>query len=216
MHPRLAAVLNGVSLTGDLARDTDALFAQAGSRITREHVPRVARLAQELAGRFGLDPDQAVTAAYLHDVGGAFPRSEMVAACTDLGLIVLPEERQVPMLLHQKLSAELAREAFGVTDAAVLDAVRCHTTLRAHATPLDELLFLADKIEWDRGGEPPYKANLLSTMDGGLTAGARWLLAYLHDHPEDLLVVHPWLREAWAWYGVTWVCTLGACGTNAT
>ena len=202
MRPRLAAVLNGLTLTGDLARDTDALFALSGSRITREHVPRVARLAGELAGRFGLDPEQARAAAYLHDVGGAFPRAEMVDACSELGLEVLPEERQVPMLLHQKLSAELAREAFGVRDAALLDAVRCHTTLRAHATPLDELLFLADKIEWDRGGEPPYRAELLAALDGGLHAGARWLLAFLYAHPEDLLIVHPWLREAWAWYGI--------------
>lgn len=186
---------------GDLAHDVDALEALHGREITREHLHRVAPLARQLAERFGLDPVRAETAAWLHDIGGVFAYPEMVGACEALGLTVLPEEARAPMLLHQKLSALIAREVFGVEDEEMLDAIRCHTTLRARPTPLDELLFVADKLEWDRPGEPPYKARLLAALDVSLEAGARLVVADLWAERAELFAVHPWLRAAHEWFG---------------
>ncbi|EJW16375.1 hydrolase (HAD superfamily) [Paenibacillus alvei DSM 29] len=64
------------------------------------------------------------------------------------------------MIIHQKLSKVMARDIFGITDNEVLDAVGCHTTLRANATQLDLVLFVADKIAWDQQGTPPYLKEL--------------------------------------------------------
>ena len=198
--PIIAAKLAGWARTGDLATDVDALEALHDREITREHLHRVAPLAGELARRFGLDSRQAETAAWLHDIGGVFAYPEMVAACETLGLTVLPEEARAPMLLHQKLSALIAHDVFGVEDAVILDAIRCHTTLRAGPTPLDELLFVADKLEWDRPGEPPYKGRLLAALDVSLEAGARLVVADLWADRAELFAVHPWLREAHGWF----------------
>ena len=41
-------------------------------------------------------------------------------------------------------------------DEETLNAICCHTTLRKHATKMDLVLFVADKIEWDQNGTPPY------------------------------------------------------------
>lgn len=59
------------------------------------------------------------------------------------------------MIIHQKISKEMARDIFNIMDQEILDAVGCHTTLKKNSTILDKVLFVADKIEWDQIGEPP-------------------------------------------------------------
>ncbi len=54
----------------------------------------------------------------------------------------------------------MAQEIFGVTDTLILNAVGCHTTLRAQPTTLDKVLFVADKLVWDQPGTPPYAQAL--------------------------------------------------------
>lgn len=203
MLRRLEEVIARFPPSGNLDSDVDALLAAHGRDITREHVPRVARQAEELARRFGVNPEQAVQAALLHDIGGIFPRAEMAVLCGLLGLPVEAEERQVPMLLHAKLSVVLARDLYGVNDAEVLQAIRYHTTLHAAPTPLDQVVFLADKLEWDQGGVPPYHAGLSAAMDAGLDSGARWMLTWMAGPEARLLIPHPDLRAAWAHYGVS-------------
>lgn len=108
------------------------------------------------------------------------------------------------MLLHAKLSVVLARELYRVADGAVLQAVRFHTTLlHAQPTPLNLVVFLADKLEWDQGGVPPYHARLLNALEDGLEAGARWLLGWMASPQARLLTPHPDLRDAWAAFGIS-------------
>lgn len=187
----------------DLAADVDALLAACGKTVIREHVPRVAQEAETLARRFGVDPALAQEAALLHDLGGIVPREVMVPLSERLGLPVCPEKRRVPLLLHAGLSVVIARRRYGVHDPAVLQAIRVHTTLHARPTPLDLTVFLADKLEWDQGGVPPYGAELRRALDGGgLRAGARWMLAWLASPPARLLIPHPDLRAAWEAFGI--------------
>lgn len=120
MHPVLLPFAPQWSSTGTLAADIDEALRLHGRERTREHVPRGARLARMLAKRFGVDPQHAESAALLHDIGGIVPREQMVVLCEQLGLSIWPEERQVPMLLHARLSEVLAREVYGVTEGAML------------------------------------------------------------------------------------------------
>lgn len=161
----------------------------------------MAAQARALASRFGVDPGRAEVAALLHDVGVIFEWEEMPDL--SLGLPVEPEERQVPLLLHAKLSEVLAREVYGVSGAGVLQAIRFHTTLHGAPTPLDEVVFLADKLEWDQGGVPPYHEDLTRALDGGLDAASRWMVGWMATPEARLLIPHPELRAAWAHFGVT-------------
>jgi HD superfamily phosphohydrolase YqeK len=110
----------------------------------------------------------------------------------------MPEEEIAPMILHQKLSGVLAHQIFGIEDEAIRQAVTCHTTLRAGATPLDKVVFVADKVAWDQSGTPPYHKALLEALTHSLDAAALCYLRYLWERRETLLVVHPWMTEAYA------------------
>ncbi|GGK94647.1 HD domain-containing protein [Deinococcus radiotolerans] len=184
-----------------LAEDVDTLLSACGREVTREHVPRVMTEARRLARHFGVPEGAAAQAALLHDLGGIVPRAEMVPLCEALGIPICPEERQ--MLLHAQLSVVLARERYGVTAAGMGQAIRYHTTLHAAPSALDLVVFLADKLEWDQGGPPPYQAALRRALRNGLEGGATWMLRWMASPEARLLVPHPDLRAAWATFGVT-------------
>ena len=101
------------------------------------------------------------------------------------------------MIVHQKLSVEIAREIFGVADEKVLSAVGCHTTLKAKASILDKVVFVADKIAWDQEGKPPYLDPMLAALETSLDAGALAYLSYLWEQRDQLKVVHPWMKDAY-------------------
>lgn len=199
----LAGLRRNFPPSGDLAADVDALFATHGREKTREHVPRMAHAVMMLARWFGVDSGAAQTSALLHNIGGIVAWADIVALSESLNLPIVTEERRVPMLLHAKLGVVLAHELYGVTDTGILQAIRFHTTLHAQPTPLDMVVFLADELEWDQGGIPPYCAQLMSAMDGGLEAGARWFLGWMASPQARLLIPHPDLRAAWTAFGVT-------------
>jgi len=100
------------------------------------------------------------------------------------------------MIIHQKLSVVLARDIFYVTDTGILSAIGCHTTLKASASRLDKVVFLADKIAWDQDGKPPYIKKVTAALEESLDAGVRVYLNYLWERRDQLLVIHPWLIEA--------------------
>lgn len=100
------------------------------------------------------------------------------------------------MIVHQKLSRLMAQEIFGVTDALILDAIGCHTTLRPEPTTLDKVLFVADKLAWDQPGRPPYAHDLQAALEQSLDQATLFFLTYLWERRDSLLVIHPWLRAA--------------------
>lgn len=183
-------------LTGNLPQDVTAVLIHYHLPKVAEHVARVAREARQLATRFGADLDQAETAAWLHDIGGVIPNATRVALCAPLGIPVLPGEAAFPMILHQKLSVVVAQEVFGVTETAVLSAIGCHTTLKAGASLLDKIVFVADKIQWDQPGEPPYLGELATAVAHSIDDACRVYLAYLWQQRDTLRYVHPWFSAA--------------------
>jgi predicted HD superfamily hydrolase involved in NAD metabolism len=197
MPALLLDLLKGVPLVGNIGQDTPAFLAHHGYPKTAGHCRRVAATAKRLATQFGVDPSQAETAGWLHDISVVFPNSQRIQVAHDLAVEVLPEEASAPMIIHQKLSAVMAREMFGVTDEAVLSAIGCHTTLKPDATPLDKALFVADKIEWDQPGQPPYLASIQAAVAESLDQAALCYLDYLWQRRDTLPVIHPWFVAAY-------------------
>lgn len=202
MHDLLRPLTVGVALNGRVAHDVPAFLVHHGCPGTAAHSARVAAAAGRIACWAGVDAARAETAGWLHDVSAVFASEERVTVARELGVPVLLEEEAFPMIIHQKLSAALARELFGVEDNGVLRAVECHTTLRAGATVLDKTLFVADKIEWDQPGQPPYRDDLVVALDRSLDAATMQHLLYLWEHRQDLSVLHPWLVDAWLDAGI--------------
>lgn len=195
MHPLLAALNQNFEISGSIPADAAAFLIHHDCPRTAKHVEQVAEAAASLARRFGGDEDRARQAGWLHDISAVFPNSERLAVSQALGLEVLPEEAEVPLLLHQKISAVIAGQLFGVQDEAVLQAIRCHTTLTAAPSPLDLILFVADKLAWDQKGQPPYADALIAALMQSLEAAA-WVYQDHLMHSGKLQVAHPWMLDS--------------------
>ena len=197
MMNELDRSIRGLALTGDLERDVTAFLLAHDRAYTANHVRDVAAEAKRVALKIGENAEQAEAGGWLHDVSTVIPNEQRIQVAEEWGVEVLPEEAAFPMIIHQKLSVVLAREFFGVHDEAILSAVGCHTTLKANATRLDKVVFLADKLAWDQPGVPPYYDAMLAALEQSLDAATLVYLRFLWDRRETLRVIHPWLVEAY-------------------
>ncbi len=196
MDERLRPYLKNIPLTNDIPTDVVTILETYNYKKVATHVGEVAAEISRLATKFDA-PQNLALAGWLHDVSAIIPNADRVELCQHFGLEVLPEERQVPMLLHQKLSAVMAREVWGVNDNDILGAIACHTTLKANASQADKIMFLADKISWDQAGTPPYLDELLAALADGLDTAVTYFLTYLWQRKEKLKVIHPYFVEAY-------------------
>ena len=160
------------------------------------HTLQVRHNALKLAQKFGVSPEQASTSALLHDISRIFSKDEYVELAEIYDLEILEEEKQVPDLLHQKLSRVIAVESFNITDKEVLNAISCHSTLRPHASKLDKILFLADKLSWDSKDLPSYTPLVIKQLEKSLDDGIYCYLFNTLNNTHPLPVIHPWLKAA--------------------
>ncbi|MCB2178456.1 bis(5'-nucleosyl)-tetraphosphatase (symmetrical) YqeK [bacterium] len=195
MHPQLQALTKEFSFSGSIPVDAAAFLKHHECPRTAEHVAQVASVAVDLARQFGVDETQAAQAGWLHDISAVYPNSERLGVSQALGLEVLPVEAQVPLLLHQKISAVMAEQLFGVQALAVLEAIRCHTTLKGAPGPLDLVLFVADKLAWDQKGEPPYAGALTGALAHSLEEAA-WVYQDYLIHSGKVKMAHPWMLDS--------------------
>lgn len=114
------------------------------------HSKCVADEAARLARRYGADVERARLAGILHDIMKDTPPEEQLKILGDSGIILTDMQRRTPKLWHSLCGAAYLEHALGVTDQAVLQAVRCHTEGRSGMTLLDKVLFVADYISADR------------------------------------------------------------------
>jgi predicted HD superfamily hydrolase involved in NAD metabolism len=191
----LSHLFAGFALTGDLATDAPAFLRFHGRDGIARHVSLVAANARQLAARTGAGEQAALSAAWLHDISRVLPEADMVEPARQCGVALLPEEVALPQLVHGKLSAVLAERYFGVEDPVVLDAIRCHTTLRPNPTLLDKVLFIADKLAW-APHEAPYHGALTAALERSLDEAVACFLDW--SMAQGYRVVHPWLRQAHA------------------
>jgi predicted HD superfamily hydrolase involved in NAD metabolism len=194
--PLLSSLVDGLLLTGQVEQDVPRFLEQNIFPGTARHCAAVAEEAGLLALRFGLDAHAARTAGWLHDVSAVIG-TDWLQAAEELDVEILPAELIYPNLLHQKISAVMASQIFGVTDPVILAAIGCHTTLRPGASRLDMAVFVADKFRWDQPGQPPYAAEMQAALEQSLERAAWVYLDTLWQKRHELVVLHPWAEAAW-------------------
>lgn len=167
-------------------------YKERGCEAIMDHCREVALQARALARRYGIPVQEAQVAAYLHDLGRVIPEREMVDKAQEMKLYVLSEEKEKPMLLHQRLSRALAQKEFHVEHQGILGAIECHTTLRPRARPLDLILLVADKLSWP---EPPREVEM--GLKQSLRHAAFAYLKLLLARKEEGGIVHPWAVAAY-------------------
>ncbi len=167
------------------------------------HTLAVADTARQLALLHGLDADKAEAAGLLHDCAKCLPLKEMQRIAKDAGLTQDKAVLHSGALLHSAVGAYVAQTAYGVTDEAVLSAIRSHTTGRPGMSQLDMAVWLADTIEPTRSPFPTLeKVRTLASLslERAILTSLEGTLAHVRKKGE---AVHPltqatidWLRNA--------------------
>ena len=144
-----------------------------------EHVIRVVEEAARLSAIYDIDRRAVRIAALGHDLLRAHSADRLLAIADEQGYPLDDVDRMEPILLHGPLAVPILQDQYGVLDADVLGAVSYHTTAHAGMTPLQKLLFIADKIE-------PQKRAKAEEIDRVAVLAVRdldgALLAYLEYH----------------------------------
>ncbi|MBE6813399.1 MAG: HD domain-containing protein [Ruminococcaceae bacterium] len=160
------------------------------------HVEAVAEIAVGLAKTYNLDLEKIKLAALFHDISAIMTPQEMYTLAKERGLEIDPAEEKYHALLHQRISAIIAQEEFGITDAQILQAVECHTTLKKNASVFDKIIFIADKISRDPKDVPQYD-DLMQNGTAAMLDSACYLFIK-HQFDNGLLVfAHQWLLDAY-------------------
>lgn len=114
-----------------------------------KHVLRVAETAEKLAKTHGVSVEKAVLAAYLHDCakGSEEKLLREYAPLIEKEWDDLDKDLLEDQLVHAPLAVLVAKDVFRIEDPEILSAVLYHTTGRENMTPLEEVVYLADKLE---------------------------------------------------------------------
>jgi predicted HD superfamily hydrolase involved in NAD metabolism len=115
-----------------------------------EHTRGCVEMAQKLAHRFGLDPEKAATAAYLHDITKTFSLEQQTALLQRLGMSPAELASHLPAIVHGWLSALIAKKELRIDDSEVLQAIEVHSTGCAGMSDLAKVVFISDFIEHTR------------------------------------------------------------------
>jgi predicted HD superfamily hydrolase involved in NAD metabolism len=157
---------NAVAATPHADRAAERLgLERLRARLSPErlaHTLSVAETAYRIATALGWDAsdrERALSAGLLHDVAKELPADRQRALAGGA-------EDSGP-LLHARAGARLAQEEFGIEDDRVLAAVAAHPTGTPEASPLTQLLFVADYLEPRRRHLDMEDRTLLESALGG-------------------------------------------------
>ena len=164
------------------------------------HVLGTEQEAVRLARRYGVDEQDARTAALLHDCTKKLDIDAQLELCERYGVALDDLQRAALKLQHALTGAEIARHVHGVNDA-VYEAIRRHTTGKADMTTLEKVIYLADYIEPTRNfpGVEELRRAVYEDLDRGLLLGLEMtveeMLGWGNPVHEDTLHARDYLRE---------------------
>ena len=156
------------------------------------HTIGVAYTATSLAMAHGTDLYKAYLAGLLHDNAKCISSENKRKLCKKHGIVLNDAEEKNPDLLHAKLGAVRAKEKYQVTDEAVLNAIKYHTTGKPAMTELEKIIYIADYIEPNRKmlpGLSEIRRTAFGDMDKAMILILQNTLSYLKekDASVDLL-----------------------------
>jgi predicted HD superfamily hydrolase involved in NAD metabolism len=151
----------------------------------RAHILRVEAESRELAEAHDVAAQRAVVSALGHDLVRHLKGPELLAMAAQYGLTPDNIEVASPILVHGPVAACILSRDYGFKDAEILDGIDCHTTARAGMTALEQVLFVADKVEPNKLRREPelgevkelasedLRAAVLRYLDFNLTKSVR-------------------------------------------
>lgn len=138
-----------------------------------EHSCRVVEQATRLAQIYHVNEEKAGLAAAFHDYAKKRSLDQMkrVILTSSLPKDLLLYHHE---LWHGPVASILVESLFGITDLEIQDAIRYHTTGRAHMNQLEMIIGLADYIEPSRNFNGLNEVREMAEKD---LVKASWLMA---------------------------------------
>jgi len=166
-----------------------------------EHTLGVEETARQMAKCFGEDEEKAALAGRLHDCAKCMTLTQMLKSAR--GEAVDPVMKESKALMHALAGMCVARDVYNVEDAAVLSAIRWHTTGHAGMTALEKIIYLADMIEPNRKlypGLQTLRKLCFEDLDKAMHTALRGSLAHVQEqgktlHPDTLAALAHYERE---------------------
>ncbi len=186
--------------------DLDAAKAWLQEKLSRErlsHSLGAHDKALELARKFRLPAEaqeKAAVAGLLHDAAKLMGPRELFDYCDRHGLAISEADRESPQTLHPFVGADLVMRELGIEDPEILDAIRYHTTGRAGMDRVEQIVYIADKIE-ENTRNPLFVKRVAAHLDERNPASLDETMLYLLDSTiafvmEKRQVIHPRTLEA--------------------
>lgn len=168
-----------------------------------EHSLGAHEKALELAEKFNFPPierEKAGIAGLLHDAAKLMRPPELLQFCQERHIQLNDLDLATPQTLHPYVGAELVREHFDLHDDDVLNAIRFHTTGRAGMSPVEKLVYIADKIEGNTRN-PLYIQKMTAQLNFRDLGSLDVTMLYILDSTIRFLmdkhqVIHPRTLEA--------------------
>jgi predicted HD superfamily hydrolase involved in NAD metabolism len=150
----------------------------------------------------GLDEEQVLTAALLHDYAKYVPENELAA--------IIKKEYQGDMrakilkcrpVWHAFACPYYIRRDFKITDADIIDAVTYHTTAKKDMSELTSLIFVSDYIEEGRTHKMAAVAReaAFENLEKGVLAVLQYTIDYVEQtHSvlfEDTMDIYKYYKE---------------------
>ena len=160
------------------------------------HSLGVAKLAVELAKRFGENPDKAYTAGILHDCAKNIPEDKARKLCEEFKIELNEVEKRNPALIHAPLGAEIAKRDFGILDTDIYNAIKNHTVGRQRMSTLEKIIYVADMAEESRTfeGVLDIREALLKDLDEAVLMALAFSLKFNIDRGK---LIHSGTIEAY-------------------
>ncbi|MBQ1502317.1 MAG: bis(5'-nucleosyl)-tetraphosphatase (symmetrical) YqeK [Firmicutes bacterium] len=155
------------------------------------HSLGTAETARELACHWQLDETKAYIAGLLHDAAKSWPEEQLLSLSLLYGVPVDDWTLDHPDLLHGPIAAAMLTEEWDIEDEEIEHAIRCHTLPDKEMTPLDTVVYLADKIEPNRrpwNGLEELRELAYKDLDEAMAASLAGCMAYVREKGGE---VHP-------------------------
>jgi nicotinate-nucleotide adenylyltransferase len=129
-----------------------------------EHSLRVTQTAGELCKKFKKNAGKASLAGISHDMCKEYSSEKLIELAGFDEQPISAIELNKPSLLHGRVAAVVLQRVFCVTDAEILEAVRCHTFGKPHMGDIAKIIYVADKIEPGRKHVTPEYLNSIEAF----------------------------------------------------
>jgi predicted HD superfamily hydrolase involved in NAD metabolism len=114
------------------------------------HCVNVARSAEELALRYGTDPEKARIAGILHDITKEWTIAKHMEFIEKHEIKITKFELASKKLLHALTGSCYVKRILKINDRDIINSIKYHTTARRGMNTFEKIIYIADFISAER------------------------------------------------------------------